>query len=93
MSIAVLSFPPKEAIVEYLASISDLVEQKVIESVAEVFANQTTYLAVVQGEVMLILWNLNMSLSHDGLRIVATNLTQALIDCANGKQMQLTDRQ
>lgn len=90
-----LHFPAQDAIVAYLTkhpltSDPDLTENKIIETVAEFFANQVYSTPMgVEMSVMLVMTHLSPSVQIrlTGIRMVTitTNLIAALVDCAAGK--------
>jgi len=90
-----LHFPSREVISAFLAAhphTSDLVgyEKRIHEAVARTFANSTKVEISVRMGVVLSLQgvNENLNLPTQTLLALSANLTQALIDCANGKEIQ-----
>lgn len=89
-----LQFPEKDAIVLYLnlsSLTSHLEEKKYIEPVATCFANHKD---VKESEVKLVVnYTIKVvegiDLPNTTLNAIVLNLTQALIDCANGKKIEL----
>jgi len=91
-----LRFPSQEVITAYLAkhpltSDSYNQEKRINEAVAKAFANSTKVEMGVQMGVMLTMYdvNENLGLPESEVTAINMNLTQALIDCANGKAIQL----
>lgn len=91
-----LHFPSQGAIISYLEQhplTSDpyLKEKKIIETVAQFFADQDKAPMGVDMGVMLTMMDLNekLGLPQMGLMAINLNLTAALKDCANGKKIEV----
>lgn len=101
MAAAVLQFPSKADLVSYLGqhpkttkeSHSCFADQKVIEAVAEYFANQKKAPAGIKMGVNLVMFKENdrfknrLHLTDRDLESINRNLTEALRDCAQGKSL------
>ncbi|MBU6383004.1 MAG: hypothetical protein KGQ49_00995 [Verrucomicrobia bacterium] len=96
---ATLHFPSKPAIMSYLEAhpltSKDtnpyLTEKKIIEAVADFFADQDKTPHGVDVGVILTMYDLHeeLELSPGGVTTIQMNLTAALKDCAAGKKIEL----
>jgi hypothetical protein len=91
-----LHFPAQKAIADYLAKHPltkdiEIFNPKINEAVARAFDKSIRFPMAVKTVVMMTMYDVSqgLNLSEADEMMIRMNLTLALQDCANGKQIQL----